>query len=349
MDRTTAVVRTIGWRLGAQALLESAVLWLSLGLGAAAVLVLAERLLSLGASVLFLAAVPIAAACTLAAARGLVRWPDSATAALRADARLGLAERLSSSLAAGHGPMSDLLRRDATRHAEAIEPRESFPVRLPPRARAVAPLAVALAVALLLPPLDLLGWGAAREARARAVGEATRDAHDALGAISRSAREQGLSRPAEAVARVQAALASPDDAEARAQAELDAAMDANAAARGASAADPRALAQLDREDDVLRRAARELERWRRRLAAARAAAAMGAGSDTAAGAGRQFRFVRSDPSATHGPDAKTPETRPLAARPAATAAMTHDSVPWRYRVVVQRYFSTDKPPGGPER
>ena len=141
MDRVTPTVRAIARRLGLQALLAAAGLWLTVGLGLGALLVLAERLLATGVGAALLAVGPVVLACVVAAVRGFARWPDLAGAALAADARLGLDERLSSALASWGGPMGDLVRADAARHAGAIDVRQSFPLRWPPAHRPAAPRA----------------------------------------------------------------------------------------------------------------------------------------------------------------------------------------------------------------
>ena len=355
MDVVREFAAGVARRLGLQALLDALAAALSAGLGAATVLVAAERLLSLGLDVGLLVAAPLLVACLAGAAAGLSRWPGLEAAALRADARLALQERLSSALAGGRGPMAELVRADAARHVAAIGLRERFPIRQPRWLRALALLAMALAASALMPQMDVLGLGAARVARARsraALRHATDAARLAIAGLSSAARDEGLDKAAQALERADDALrratsgASTADAQGAARKVLDDLAEARAAAEAAAKPDEREKAQ--RERDLLVDGARTVERWQRDLGADASGAMqanIGAGAkkeEDEKGKGRgPAEFVRASEPAPIPKEAIELEGRLLAARPGADAAMAHDEVPWPYRAAVRRYFSPD--------
>ncbi len=96
--------------------------------------------------------------------------PDLTAAALAADRRLGLRERLTSSLALAkaEGPMLDALHRDARRHLEGIDLKSHFPWRA---SRAMqwsyVPVVLFGLAYVFLPEFDLFGFEE-REALAKA-------------------------------------------------------------------------------------------------------------------------------------------------------------------------------------
>jgi len=356
MERVERVVQGVAWRLGAEALLGRLTVALSIGVGVSAALVLAERLLSLSIGVPLAVAVPLGSACLVIALSALSVWPDSATAALRADARLGLEERLSSALVAGEGPMAALVRADAARQAAHIDVRRGFPVRLPRSIRALAALIVVLFIAMFVPGLDLLGWGEARRAREReraAVRETTGAARESLAALGQRARRRRLADSARVLARIDGELASlsrqgagateADACAADAKAALDAARKDNSA-RKATVGDQEQLERLKRESDILLSASRTIERWRRQLAERvrkpGPSAAQEGKSDSGVGVERPS-FVRGHERAPAPREVKGLERELVEARPAAAAAMARQAVPWRYRAAVRRYFSPD--------
>jgi len=360
MDQVGAFVRRVARRFGTQALVEAGVRCLCVGLGAAALLVLAERLVSLGVDVALLAVACVLASCVAGVSLGLARWPRLEVAALRADARFGLAERLSTALAVREGPMGHLVHADAARRAGAIDLRTRLPVCAPRLWRVLPLVAVGVALAFFVPPIDLLGWDAARRARATARA-AVRGVTDAarvdLGKVAGAARREGLDRPAEALHRIDrtlaelAASASAADAAAeaarRAFGELERARSAgDAAERAATEREERE--RLQRESDILQSAHRVLERWRRGLdAGARGALPPGANvapkkKNDGAGGAKAEDLVRSHEPLPVPPDTARVEGRILAARTAAAAAMRRETIPWRYRAAVRRYFSPDE-------
>lgn len=105
-----------------------------------------------------------------AAVLSWVRRPTLVDAALAADARLGLQERLTSSveLARVEAPMVRELHADARAHLDRLKASRDFPVVAPNAARwAYLPLLLFGVAYLLLPEFDLFGFEA-RKAAARA-------------------------------------------------------------------------------------------------------------------------------------------------------------------------------------
>ncbi len=349
MAELEATVRTIARRLGFQALLRAAILGLTLGLGLAALLVLAQRLLCFAASPATLALVPLLVAAASALAAGISRWPRAEEAALRADARLGLRERLTSALTAGTGPVPDLLRADAENRAAAIDVRGLFPVRWPRRAVLLPILGAALVVALLLPPLDLLGWQTARQARAAArdaARQAAITARKELARLARRAGKQGLGdaaqavgsaeRSAEAVLRANA----PEEirqAAVQAAKELEKSLKAQQAARSADGGKARQL---------LQQALRAVNDWRRQ---AGGPSPEGPPGDVArpAASPTSPRVIREQPTPPEPEAAAELDQRLVEAGATAEVAQARERVPWRYRGVVQDYFSPTPSPHRP--
>jgi hypothetical protein len=112
----------------------------------------------------------------VAAATGWAIWkrPTTVKAALEADERLGLRERLTSSLELEgvDAPMIDELHADARAHVGKINISRDFPVRPPRALRWVAAPSVAfLLMYVLMPEWDLLGH---RERVAEAKAKAQR-------------------------------------------------------------------------------------------------------------------------------------------------------------------------------
>ncbi|MFP4057215.1 MAG: hypothetical protein ACLF0G_10130 [Candidatus Brocadiia bacterium] len=353
MSTTADFVRCVVWRLRARALLGALTRWLCAGTVLAALLVLADRVLSLGVGDLTLVAVPCGAALLGGLATAWARWPSRLAAALAADARLGLEERLSTAMAAPQGLMADLLRRDAERHVSGADPHREFPVRPPGGARILIAGAGALLVALLLPQMDLLGWGAARQRRQaerQAVREATASARSQVRSLREAARRRGLEGAAAALGDVEDRLAQlaesgADAAQARAQArELQATVNA---AREAPLGDGGRAPPEDAlgRRDFLAGASRVLERCRRQLGdgaagggVPRPAAGLEGEDEGPAAPGA---FVRADDVAVPAPESRELEWKLVTAGQTADAATARRQLPWRYRGVVRRYFSPD--------
>lgn len=357
MQRVRVFVRSVARRLGVQWLMDASGGWLSIGVGAAAALLLAERLLSLGANAGLLVAAPVLAAGLASVAAGLTRWPTPHAAALCADSLLKLDERLSSSLVAGEGPMADMLRADAERRVAALEPHRQFPIRVPERFRWLALCLVGLLITALMPTLDVFGWGAARTARRAelaAVRQGARAAGVGLGNLAAAGRQQGIERTPRTLDQMgnqleRLATSDPTAEEARQAArgmlkDVENARAANAAQR---AAEPKDRTKAEAERDLLLSAQRLLEGWQRDLVGESSGGTLPpAGKATDDGKGKEAErphaadFVRGQETPPVPRETVKVESRLLATRPAAEAATRRDDVPWQYRAVVRRYFST---------
>jgi len=119
----------------------------------------------------------LAACAGLGALAGSLRRVSLFQAALAADRRLGLQERLSSALELGkqdaRDPLVAALVADATSHAAGIDPALAFPLKMPREVRLLAGALGVLALVLLLPRLPVLQSLQQRAERAamRAEGE----------------------------------------------------------------------------------------------------------------------------------------------------------------------------------
>lgn len=125
------------------------------GLGAAALLLLVRDVLPPAAPWAALAAAlgPSAIAFLV----GLAAPLPPRAAALLADGRLGLRERLTTALdlVADDSPLAEAQRRDAARAAADVKPAAAVPFTLPPRARWAAPLGALALTLVLLPPVPI--------------------------------------------------------------------------------------------------------------------------------------------------------------------------------------------------
>ena len=362
MEAVRGFVGSVGRRVGGQAMLEAVCGALALGAGCAAALVLAERVASRGGNAGLLAAVPLLAGCLAGLWAGARRWPSAFEAALAADARLGLAERLSTALTAGEGPMGELVRADAARRVAGLEPRQVFPIRPPARLRWVLLGVVGLLAAAFVPPLDLFGWGAARAARAAeraAVRRAADAARVGLGKLAGMGREEGFDGTARSLEEAERALGSlagasePTAPQAREVARkvqdgLNEAKAANKDALG-KALEPGERARRESERDLLVSADRIVEGLRRELAGESAGGILPAagkkGAEEKAKAAERtqaMEFVRSQEPPPAPRETLELEARLLETRPGAEAAAARDDIPWHYRPVVRRYFSPDE-------
>ncbi len=123
-----------------------------------------------------------AAGVLAASVLAILRRPSLVRAALEADERLTLHERLTSSyeLAGSEGPMVDALHRDARAYLQRVNIERAFPYLVPRYGRwLVVPLLVFGLANMLLPEFDLLGHRE-REAEARARAQAVRVKADRL-------------------------------------------------------------------------------------------------------------------------------------------------------------------------
>jgi hypothetical protein len=280
------------WRLRLVAFARRlAVCWLG-ALTLAALLVAADRAIYLG-----LQLVPVVLALCAAATFAALVWAVGAritrtAAAARADAELGLSDRLASaaeltacerSSGGVRDGWADAVSADALARTAGVDPSRVFPMQVGLAGRLLAPAAVLLAVLWALPPLDLAGR-MERQARRLAVeaeqAQRQRDAIDAAiqpGAAAGGRNGPGRLRLQIVRFRQQAgagALRADDAAEASAQlrrladALAEEAGDANLAeqlkrAAEALARDPagaaKLLEQVERELAAMARALREAD------------------------------------------------------------------------------------------
>lgn len=147
--------------------LVSALLW---AVGIAGFTLLVSRLFVTPMDPLAIAAVLGGVAFIVATIWAIMRRPQLIESALAADERLGLRERLTSSLQlrGAAGSMTEALHADAARHAEGIVPARDFPFFVPRRTRWLAVgLAVFGCLYIAMPEFDLLGYKD-RQAQAKA-------------------------------------------------------------------------------------------------------------------------------------------------------------------------------------
>ena len=171
-----------------------------------------------------------AAALAIATAWCLFRRPTLVQAALAADRRFGLKERLTSSyelgLAERQGPMVDALHEDARAHAGSVNVHAGFPLHAPGHVRWLAlPLALYLVGHLMLPEFDLFGLQA-RQLEEQRVVRARQARAERLRNVARPLREElpeesgDLSALAESVERIALGLEEGELTETQAAARL---------------------------------------------------------------------------------------------------------------------------------
>ncbi|MBX3406799.1 MAG: hypothetical protein KF869_08540 [Phycisphaeraceae bacterium] len=144
----------------------SAMLW---GAAAGAALVLADRLVGLGVHWALLLGTPPAIGAALGAARAWARRAGPLAAAGMVDDALALRDRLTNGLtlagARGQDPVFvELALRESDRAAAAAEPRRAIAVHFGRAWHGLPALILAgVAIAILVPSMDLLGRAAARD------------------------------------------------------------------------------------------------------------------------------------------------------------------------------------------
>lgn len=145
----------------------------AVGLG----LVLVDRLVGVGPHWALLLGVPTVLGSAVGAAVAVARRPGELAAAGMLDDALALRDRLTNGLTLAHargqdGAFVELALREAEQAAATVQPRRAIALRFGSAWRTwPALLALGVAAAVLLPPLDLLGRAAARD---RAVLEQSR-------------------------------------------------------------------------------------------------------------------------------------------------------------------------------
>jgi hypothetical protein len=170
MDPLMQNLRGLRRRLWAQLWVHWLVTGLFAGLTAACVWLVATRLVPVLGDPLPVAAGLLVLGLVGGTIQALRRRPDLMATALAADRRLGLRERLSSSLALADadGPMIAALHRDARRHVEGLKVAEHFPWQITRSMRWIyAPILLFGLAYAFLPEFDLFGHDA-RSAQAKA-------------------------------------------------------------------------------------------------------------------------------------------------------------------------------------
>lgn len=170
MNELEAKLRAVTRRMVGVAFLGALTRCLFYALCLIAALAVVDRLVYTGLPVVT-ASVGLLVACLPAAAAWTwLRRINRLRAAILADQKLGLKERLSSALALADSsePMVPELLEDALRHVRRLDVTRAVPFRLPREARFMAiPLVCSIAVLSIMPQMDLLGMRA-RAARLKA-------------------------------------------------------------------------------------------------------------------------------------------------------------------------------------
>jgi hypothetical protein len=163
-----SLITRLAWRARWVRAVSRAAATVPWGLAAAALILAARDVLPPWApwAALFAALGP----SVLAFIAGLALSLPRRAAALLADGRLGLRERLTTALdlAGEESEMAQAQRRDAAQAAKEVRPATALPLGLPPRARWALPLGALAAALLLLPPIPIPRPGAARSNEAEA-------------------------------------------------------------------------------------------------------------------------------------------------------------------------------------
>jgi len=153
--------------------------------------------------------------------------PDLIDAALDADGRLGLKERLTSSLelAGTEGEMVAAVHADARRHLGRLDVRRDFPYRLPRSSRMLGIPILLFGLVNILPSLDLLSYQERKdeeEARQKAVRVSAEKLRAAISPLRKPAGEEigDLAEVTGEIERVADALESQEVTEKQALAQM---------------------------------------------------------------------------------------------------------------------------------
>jgi len=210
---------------------------------------------------------------------------------------------------------------------------------------ALAAGALTLVVAALLPPMDLLGWRARRQAAEREhrlvlVRNATTAARARLSQLQAVAGGQEITRAvdrqlAELLAR-HPGLKEAVQSGARLQQQTERAL-AEAERQIARTTDPTRRSELEGERAAATAASRILAEWLENLGAVHQPERIGDGSSAEA-----FVRLQEAPAAPE----RVKRVKQLGetltqGSAAARAALRRDEIPWRYRRIVQRYFALE--------
>ncbi|MBX7255593.1 MAG: hypothetical protein K1Y02_04450 [Candidatus Hydrogenedentes bacterium] len=169
MDSLTAVLRSLRFRLTVRLWLSSTSTALLIAFSLACIWMTVTKLFPMLGDSLPVGGSLTALGVLWAVVYTYVKRPSLLQAAILADERLGLQERLTSSLelAEVHTPMVDAVHEDARAHLGKIILHRDFPVGMPRRFRYLTvPILVFALGYVLLPEFDLLGQRA-REAEAK--------------------------------------------------------------------------------------------------------------------------------------------------------------------------------------
>ena len=217
MDPLIVALRGPRWRMTIQQGLGFATVALIASISACCVWLLATRLFPLlpWSNTFALTFVGLEVAAALA--WSVYRRPALITAALETDRRLGLRERLTSSLqlADAEGPMVQALHADARAQLASVDAKDAFPFHMPRSARWISVPLVAFGMAyVFLPEFDLFGFRE-RRVEAKVQEKARRVRAEQLAAVARPLRERlpgaapdGLAEAALAIERVAEELSS---------------------------------------------------------------------------------------------------------------------------------------------
>jgi len=202
MDPLLATLRKVRWLLGVQKWIRFAVAALIGGLGGCCAWLVLTRLFPLLAA----DRTPYAGILAIAVLGSLFwavrRRPTLLQAAIEADRRLALDERLTSSLqlARAEGPMIDALHEDARRRLAQVDCRSAFPFFVPRSIRwLILPLLAFGVGYVFLPEFDLFGFKQ-RQVQAKAKDDARRVKAERIQAVARPLKDPGAAAQTEALA-----------------------------------------------------------------------------------------------------------------------------------------------------
>jgi hypothetical protein len=196
MDPMIATLRRVRRRMAVQQWFRFNVIGLLITASAGCATVLFSKLFPLLGSPELVCLGLLVAGFLAATAWAIHRRPRLVDAALEADRRLGLQERVTSSLALENmeGPMVAALHADARRRLADVNVLQAFPLYPPRSARWLFVPILAIGLAGLLPEFDLLKMRE-RQAEAKAQQDARRVTAEALKSMAKPLKESA--RPSE--------------------------------------------------------------------------------------------------------------------------------------------------------
>lgn len=159
-DPLEAALRRAARRMGVQRWMQYFITGVMAGAGPATLWVIVARMFPLLGDPKWVCVGLFIAGAVISTAWAAYRWPSLLDAALETDRRLGLRERLTSSLelAGREGPMIEALHADARRRLAQVNLSEHFPLVADTRLRWVyVPLLILGLAYIFFPELDLFG------------------------------------------------------------------------------------------------------------------------------------------------------------------------------------------------